>query len=98
MRIKKVSTHLQKFNCIKGVPESLKLCPASFPDFHYNDGLTTLNLNTGRVFMKLSFVLVICAFLCVPNLWAQQTAPFKTEKDKESYVIGINLGTDMKRR
>jgi FKBP-type peptidyl-prolyl cis-trans isomerase FklB len=49
--------------------------------------------------MKPIFVLVISAFLCVPNLWAQQqTAPMKTEKDKESYVIGINLGTDMKRR
>jgi FKBP-type peptidyl-prolyl cis-trans isomerase FklB len=49
--------------------------------------------------MKILSVLIISAFLCVPQLWAQQqTAPFKTEKDKESYVIGINLGTDMKRR
>jgi FKBP-type peptidyl-prolyl cis-trans isomerase FklB len=49
--------------------------------------------------MKMLSVLIISAFLCVPNLWAQQqTAPLKTEKDKESYVIGLNLGADMKRR
>lgn len=49
--------------------------------------------------MKTLSVLIISAFLCVPNLWAQQqTAPLKTEKDKESYVIGLNLGADMKRR
>src|SRR5262245_15802634 len=49
--------------------------------------------------MKMLSVLVISAALCVPNLWAQQqTAPLKTVKDKESYVIGLNLGTDMKRR
>jgi FKBP-type peptidyl-prolyl cis-trans isomerase FklB len=49
--------------------------------------------------MKMLPVLIISAFLCVPQLWAQQqTAPLKTEKDKVSYVIGLNLGTDMKRR
>lgn len=49
--------------------------------------------------MKMLPVLIIGAFLCVPQLWAQQqTAPLKTEKDKVSYVIGLNLGTDMKRR
>jgi len=49
--------------------------------------------------MKMLCVLVISAFLCVPQLWAQQqTAPLKTVKDKESYVIGLNLGADMKRR
>jgi len=49
--------------------------------------------------MKMLSVLIISAFLCVPQLWAQQqTAPLKTEKDKESYVIGLNLGADMKRR
>ncbi|MCI0442224.1 FKBP-type peptidyl-prolyl cis-trans isomerase [bacterium] len=49
--------------------------------------------------MKMLSVLIISAFLCVPNLWAQQqTAPLKTEKDKQSYVIGLNLGADMKRR
>jgi FKBP-type peptidyl-prolyl cis-trans isomerase FklB len=49
--------------------------------------------------MKMLPVLIISAFLCVPQSWAQQqTAPLKTEKDKVSYVIGLNLGTDMKRR
>jgi FKBP-type peptidyl-prolyl cis-trans isomerase FklB len=49
--------------------------------------------------MKMLPVLIIGAFLCVPQLWAQQqTAPLKTEKDKVSYVIGLNLGADMKRR
>ena len=49
--------------------------------------------------MKMLSMLIISAFLCVLNLWAQQqTAPLKTEKDKESYVIGLNLGADMKRR
>jgi FKBP-type peptidyl-prolyl cis-trans isomerase FklB len=68
-------------------------------DFHYNDGLNSFESKTGSVFMKLSFVLVTCAFLCAPNLWAQtQSAPLKTENDKVSYVIGLNLGADMKRR
>ncbi len=49
--------------------------------------------------MKMLPVLIISAFLCVPQLWAQQqTVPSKTEKDKVSYVIGLNLGADMKRR
>ncbi len=48
--------------------------------------------------MKVLFVVVMCASLFAPSLWAQQTAPWKTEKDKVSYVIGLNLGADMKRR
>jgi FKBP-type peptidyl-prolyl cis-trans isomerase FklB len=48
--------------------------------------------------MKLWAVVVICVFLCSPGLLAQQTQTLKTEKDKESYVIGLNLGADMKRR
>lgn len=72
--------------------------PASFVDFHYNEELKSFEFKTGSVLMKLLCVLVICAFLWAPNLWAQQTAPLKTEKDKQSYVIGLNLGADMKRR
>jgi FKBP-type peptidyl-prolyl cis-trans isomerase len=47
--------------------------------------------------MRVFLVLFICACLVAPAL-AQDKTALKTENDKISYVLGLNLGTDMKNR
>jgi FKBP-type peptidyl-prolyl cis-trans isomerase FklB len=48
--------------------------------------------------MRLFLVFFITACLVAPALLAQDAAALKTENDKVSYVLGLNLGNDMKRR
>ena len=48
--------------------------------------------------MRVFLVLFISACLVAPSLFAQGATALKTESEKVSYVLGLNLGTDMKRR
>ncbi|HSE40680.1 MAG TPA: FKBP-type peptidyl-prolyl cis-trans isomerase [Acidobacteriota bacterium] len=48
--------------------------------------------------MKVLVVLIISICLIAPALIAQDKTALKTEGDKLSYVLGLNLGTDMKKR
>jgi FKBP-type peptidyl-prolyl cis-trans isomerase len=47
--------------------------------------------------MKVFLILFICACLIAPA-FAQDKTALKTDNDKISYVLGLNLGTDMKKR
>jgi hypothetical protein len=50
------------------------------------------------VSMKVIVVLMVSLVLIAPALFAQDKSALKTEGDKLSYVLGLNLGADMKKR
>jgi FKBP-type peptidyl-prolyl cis-trans isomerase FklB len=53
---------------------------------------------TKECFMKYFCVLMLCAGIISLPLSAQKKVVFKNQKDSVSYVIGMNIGKDMKTR
>ena len=47
--------------------------------------------------MKLHLVLIACMVLVASTVFAQDKVELKTQKDKQSYAIGANMGKGLKK-